>query len=737
MARRPLHERSDNELPISIRLVQESSSSSAISKSRAKSKASSEPDPIYSTAPFPTLPAHILSPSSSFSNHLPPPSPAFRGLVCETGVSTWPSAFAPVADPAETTPALIPKECLPASPVSPTPATLLPSPTQIDSNIQTHFPPQTVKRRHRAPSAPTRESSSASQLADIYRSELGLYGDSPSHATTTSTIRPLALSPRGNAYTFVSPRLPAYANKSPGNVHTKNTLEDSSVVPQNQYRVSPAPLHLPESRKVRMSTAKASSQKQPRTTATPQASSQPPKSILKKSSSSSLQHGHPASRSPHLSNQSSPRLCATGILEHSSEPTLDLQYPQVKPPVARASWADSGITIPKRTRANERPSLRSQQWKTRLSTVVSEVDSKSPRSPPPIQSHSGQSQGQGHHAERLVGNELSVNMVNGLAKKYPIHVQKPSHRTWAPSSIAADPDLISHQPDTPRKRSSIVMSISSIGSRRATWSDDGSSQASFILHGLPEWARLYYSRGPSVLPGSPAQHATIVAPPAPNPIHNTNARLPSPVISSLTAGSTTSAPTNSPVSNEEFSWEIRRPKNRAHLDRELFGVGNRGGSMDIMPDSRDDDMGTWDFRPETSTPIPRTPRLHHDRRTWTESRNSIWVMPPALPEPKERLFDQRNIQRGLFCLGFILPFTWLLAAILPLPPPPLIARKGKHRLAGNVEEAVSDEDDISIQNSFYMNTRWWRNLNRIMSVLGLLVIGAIIALAILTARSRN
>lgn len=34
---------------------------------------------------------------------------------------------------------------------------------------------------------------------------------------------------------------------------------------------------------------------------------------------------------------------------------------------------------------------------------------------------------------------------------------------------------------------------------------------------------------------------------------------------------------------------------------------------------------------------------------------------------------------------------------------------------------------ISIDEARYENARWWRNINRIMSVLGLLVIGAIVS----------
>jgi len=71
----------------------------------------------------------------------------------------------------------------------------------------------------------------------------------------------------------------------------------------------------------------------------------------------------------------------------------------------------------------------------------------------------------------------------------------------------------------------------------------------------------------------------------------------------------------------------------------------------------------------------------------------------------------------------------MLASFLPLPPDP-----------DTVLEAPMSETDIErqFQNRFgpvidksYQKANWWRNLNRIMSAVGTLLIGVIVSLCIL------
>jgi len=111
-------------------------------------------------------------------------------------------------------------------------------------------------------------------------------------------------------------------------------------------------------------------------------------------------------------------------------------------------------------------------------------------------------------------------------------------------------------------------------------------------------------------------------------------------------------------------------------------------------------------------------------------------MAPTLDEEAEGFaLSRRNLQILLFCIGFIFPFAWFVAAFLPLPSRPMLSNEGtpsQLNVAQNLHKALDQVDEAR-----YENTRWWRNVNRLMSIVGLLVIGAIIALAIVAVRMRN
>jgi hypothetical protein len=79
-----------------------------------------------------------------------------------------------------------------------------------------------------------------------------------------------------------------------------------------------------------------------------------------------------------------------------------------------------------------------------------------------------------------------------------------------------------------------------------------------------------------------------------------------------------------------------------------------------------------------------------------------------------------------FCLGFVFPLAWFIAAFLPLPEKP---------------DAVLDENGPELEMALkmrlhelgrrrYENARWWRNLNRWMTPLGLVIIAIVITLAV-------
>jgi hypothetical protein len=107
----------------------------------------------------------------------------------------------------------------------------------------------------------------------------------------------------------------------------------------------------------------------------------------------------------------------------------------------------------------------------------------------------------------------------------------------------------------------------------------------------------------------------------------------------------------------------------------------------------------------------------------------------------------RNAQVGCFLSGFVLPFTWFIGALLPLPRRP----EAYHDIEKNHWEQVQSEGtgghghdgemdvlarlrlEKQIRGSeevMWQNVKWWRTLNRWMSIMGALVLVLVIVLAV-------
>jgi hypothetical protein len=75
----------------------------------------------------------------------------------------------------------------------------------------------------------------------------------------------------------------------------------------------------------------------------------------------------------------------------------------------------------------------------------------------------------------------------------------------------------------------------------------------------------------------------------------------------------------------------------------------------------------------------------------------------------------------------------MVGAVLPLPPKPqhdMIQRPSESAL--DVSSRLQSRTTRSnlAEDIAYHNTRWWRNLNRIMAVVGLLIIAVIVTLVV-------
>ena len=125
-----------------------------------------------------------------------------------------------------------------------------------------------------------------------------------------------------------------------------------------------------------------------------------------------------------------------------------------------------------------------------------------------------------------------------------------------------------------------------------------------------------------------------------------------------------------------------------------------------------------------------SPHLHQDYRSGGHLRRSRWHA-PSMDENGETLFNWRNAQVLCFMLGFVFPLAWFVAAaFLPLPRKPhldmqQVSRIPTPNVEARLQQQMDMEDDIR-----HENARWWRGLNRGMSLVGVVVIVLVVTLAV-------
>lgn len=166
----------------------------------------------------------------------------------------------------------------------------------------------------------------------------------------------------------------------------------------------------------------------------------------------------------------------------------------------------------------------------------------------------------------------------------------------------------------------------------------------------------------------------------------------------------------------------RRPRDQPRLD-------NR------CPASQEDSIQTMPCQP---LPVARvvkkqtsslwSPHLHRDRRF---RRHSIWQPPSTIWSVDEPVSWTRNMQPILFVLGFIFPFAWMVAAFLPLPSQAHFDMAEARQSTGHLDPRPEAGRSVhAVHARRYCRARWWRSLNRAMSIVGLFVVGAIVALIV-------
>ncbi|KAI0911941.1 hypothetical protein F4823DRAFT_257521 [Ustulina deusta] len=251
--------------------------------------------------------------------------------------------------------------------------------------------------------------------------------------------------------------------------------------------------------------------------------------------------------------------------------------------------------------------------------------------------------------------------------------------------------------------------LSRQSSDRSLRSSTSSRTGSFTANSLPTWARLYYGSGERRWLASPSMKS-----------EGDDNGPPSPWV-----------PRGSPPP-EQSSQVIRNPRRRP---REAQNDGPRA----ILVDTTSAGIGDIRRGPKKKTSSVWSPHLGPDNRS---SPYSMWQPPSATWSTENRIFGRRNIQVVLFVLGFIFPFAWMIAALLPLPPNPRLDMEelgkstAQFQMPGDSGAEPLYRRVAPIDDSRYQSARWWRNLNRYMSIVGLLILGAIAALIVVGVKQR-
>ncbi|KAK0669453.1 hypothetical protein QBC41DRAFT_107244 [Cercophora samala] len=359
------------------------------------------------------------------------------------------------------------------------------------------------------------------------------------------------------------------------------------------------------------------------------------------------------------------------------------------------------------------------QWSSQLSTVQSESEVES--SPMPTRSVSPLSESSGgHHRRRSsagwvssmhsrqmhsVSSSIAGQLEEGAdtsSGSDSLHRPQPSLSRASPQiRMVRDQDEhgdgiadLEHRPS--RAALSSYFTNTNSSSRGLHSSGSSRSRGNSFSSEVPAWAKVYYGSGERRWLGR------------------------SPSFMSISEGG--SRPGSSRFYNDgdsptddQFPPNIYSPKKRAREvqgEHPFFGQSEMG----ISPAPQDYNVFRT-LRQKTSSIW--SPHLRQDRRA---SRYSMWDPPSINWSADTSLMGKRNIQVVLFIIGFIFPFAWMIGALLPLPKRYTL-EKAEKQPEYSYQPQAGDERRFE-------TVRWWRNLNRIMSVVGLLIIGAIVALAV-------
>ncbi|KAL5407464.1 hypothetical protein PMIN04_011723 [Paraphaeosphaeria minitans] len=405
---------------------------------------------------------------------------------------------------------------------------------------------------------------------------------------------------------------------------------------------------------------------------------------------------------------------------------IRVNYPTVRAASASSLWASSQEQLPTITSRMNLPRTQVHQWSSQLSTIASESERGSRSIERASRSLSVRSQSVSRDDYPSTGRSViprrrrtvssvssSDNVSNsdftGSSVAVPLPLFSPiggpsNHGPGSESDFEERNDTISPLQSPPlRMKTSFVRRYSD--SRSPSSPRPSSSQsdlATYIASTIPAWAKVYYRRGERTSLGAP---------------ESISESAPSSRLQTSHSGRTDTP------SDGNLPFSIYNPRRRPH--RRASGAD----SVSMMSEGPIEQDVYAVGGPRRHVLEQFTPRLRPNHRS--QAQLSAWKAPSFDENFGAALFSRQNRQIVFFCLGFIFPFAWMIASVLPLPPDPKTTDTTASEL--DIEQRFDDQFGPIVDKS-YQKANWWRNLNRIMSGVGTLLIGAIIALAILASR---
>ncbi|KAF1844570.1 uncharacterized protein K460DRAFT_376228 [Cucurbitaria berberidis CBS 394.84] len=691
--RRPLHERSNSQTNqyagSTIRIVEDSD------------------DKIYSKFPTPSEPSQILPP--------PRHAPGYGFERPGSRVSSGSQVASTIAK-FEASRSVVPQPALQRKkPFSSRHHSVSTSTSDADTLVASSFSPSSTRfsQGTTPASSPPPELTEFDKGLEVLQEEAPIF-HFPSQRPTIRAVPPSssggeslesrtrALTPKASAASF-APTVPATSPPSISNAGNPSSVSVSRPLPRGHKHTLSS-----ESEKRRVAFAGDSDYQHPVLNPQPSTESFAYSDI----SYTSIEPTFTQPPSPTLHEARTATL-ASGIR---------ISYPIVRAPSASGLRAESQNAPNIASRMQDRSLV--HQWSSQLSTIPSMSERDSRSLPRGSRSFGARSQSQDSytgngrtHVPRRRGQTVgsaqsSSDNVSSEGQTEFSAVPRPLFSPVSRSSSTEELDYHSEHLDTISPLpTSVPLRMKNSGYLRRQNSDAGSATDSrpgsahsdistFIHNAIPAWARVYYQRGERISGGAPESEST----------------------GSIRLGTSHSGRSNTP-SEANFPLSIYRPRNRPR---------NRVSQPDTL--SLSDEIQHIDGDVYVLGPNMHplsgysTPHLRTDRRGQT--RYSAWKAPSLDSDLNRTLFGRQNRQILLFCLGFIFPLAWIIASFLPLPLDPNLASTPSQ---ADIEQQFAQQFGPTDDKAFQKAT-WWRNLNRIMSGIGTLLIGLIIALSILASR---